>query len=162
MVPLSITVLDIGFEANGNRYVSTSVPRSCGHQLRVVLRSFKAHVSTQERNSVSLYESKPRNTAKRGYKFKLFRSRIEFRFCDGSFRSLGALPIRIPTPDRFFIEQRFDVVNEDTPMFLGLDLMDPASMYADNVDNKLVNKTLQDSMPIVRKLGHMYFKWPSA
>lgn len=64
----------------------------------------------------------------RGCKLKLLRSRIEFGFGDGSFRSMGALPIRIPTPAGSFIKHRFDVIKADKPMLLGLYLMDSATM----------------------------------
>lgn len=37
---------------------------------------------------------------------KLGRSRIEFRFCDGSYRSLGSLPVRMPPPDRYLLSKR--------------------------------------------------------
>ena len=89
-------------------------------------------------------------------------SRIEFRFGDGSFKSLGALPIRIPTPNGSFIEHRFDVVEADIPMLFGLDLLDSALLYANNVDNLLVNERLNYSIPVVRKFGHMYIEWDSA
>ena len=72
------------------------------------------------------------------------------------------MPIRIPTPQGSFIEHKFDVVDADIPMLLGLDLLDSAGMYADSVDNQMVNKVLGYSMPIVRKFGHMYLEWPAS
>lgn len=98
----------------------------------------------------------------RNLRFKLLPSRIEFRFGDGSFKSLGPLPIRIPTPNESFIEHRFDVVNADIPMLFGLDLLDSSSLYVDNVDNVIVNKKLGYKMPIARKFGHMYLEWPAS
>ena len=95
-------------------------------------------------------------------KFKLLPSRIEFRFGDGSFRSLGAIPIRIPTPNGSFIEHRFDVVDADIPLLFGLDLLDSAGLIVDNVNNCLENKILGYTMPIVRKFGHLYLEWPAS
>ena len=96
----------------------------------------------------------------RDIKLKLLPSRTEFRFGDRSFRSLGAIPIRIPTPNGSFIEHRFDVVKADVPLLLGLDLLDSSGLIVNNVNNCLENKILGYSMPIVRKFGHLYLEWP--
>ena len=44
-------------------------------------------------------------------------------------------------------------------MILGLDLPESHELYANNVENVMVNKILGYSMPIVRKYGHMYLEW---
>ena len=94
-----------------------------------------------------------------GCKLKLWPSRTEFRFGDGSFKSLGALPIRIPTPECSFIEQKIDVVKADIPLLLGLDFLDSSGLIVDNVNNQLENKIFGYKMPIVRKFGHLYLEW---
>lgn len=78
----------------------------------------------------------------RGCKIKLLKSNPDFRFGDASFRSMGPLPVRIPTLDSSFIEHKFYVVDAEIPMLLGLDLLDLAGIYANNVKNVIFNQKL--------------------
>jgi hypothetical protein len=55
----------------------------------------------------------------------------EFRFGDGTFQSLGSIPVRIPTPEGKFIKIEMDVVQADVPMLIGLEILDLESLIPD-------------------------------
>lgn len=93
-------------------------------------------------------------------KFKLTPSNIIFRFGNTYFKSMGTLPIRIPTPDYSFIHLEVDVINADIPFLLGIDVLDNQQMYADNTENKLVSKRYGWTLPIIRRNRHLYITWP--
>ena len=94
-----------------------------------------------------------------GVPFKKRPSMTAFRFGDGTFQSLGSIPVRIPTPDGKFISIEMDVVQADVPMLIGLEVLDRERLIPDNVANKL--RSLEDgwSLPITRKYGHLYVEW---
>ena len=48
-----------------------------------------------------------------------------------------------------------DVVAADVPMLLGLDVLDREKLIVDNVDNLLVSKLHDWTIPITRKEGHL-------
>jgi len=96
---------------------------------------------------------------KLGKKFHPKQSKFAFRFGNEVFASLGTIPVRIPTPDGSFLGLDMDVVEANIPMLVGLDVLDREKLVADNVQNKLVAKHRGWSLPITRKLGHMYVEW---
>ena len=94
-----------------------------------------------------------------GCKFKHKPSRTFFRFGDGCFSSIGIIPVRIPCPDGSFIHFNIDVVQEDVPMLIGLDILDREKLVADNVSNVLSSKRFGWELPITRKDGHLFLTW---
>lgn len=52
-----------------------------------------------------------------------------------------------------------DVVDINVPLLIGLDFLDEHKMYVNNTTDMLecVNKGIQ--VPLVRKLGHLFFEW---
>jgi hypothetical protein len=94
-----------------------------------------------------------------GISFRTEPSMTAFRFGDGTFKSLGLIPVRIPTPDGKFINIEMDVVKADVPMLIGLEVLDRESLIPDNVENKLRSKENGWNLPITRKHGHLYLEW---
>ena len=94
-----------------------------------------------------------------GFKFKFSPSRTFFRFGDGCFASLGTIPVRIPCPDGSFLHIDIDVVAADVPMLIGLDVLDREELIVDNVDNLLVSKRYDWTIPITREEGHLFVTW---
>lgn len=47
------------------------------------------------------------------------------------------MTIRIPTPENSFLEFDVDVVNEDIPLLVGLDISDRHGLIADKVEKML-------------------------
>ncbi len=81
-------------------------------------------------------------------------SNASFSSSDGSHTSIGAMLVRIQTPDRSFIVVDFDVVKADVPVLIGLDLLDNYSLVRNSVKTELQSKLQGWSMPLTRKLGH--------
>lgn len=74
--------------------------------------------------------------------FKLSPSNTIFRFGNGKQRSLGKIPVRIPTPIGTTLFRNVDVVAADVPLLLGFDFMDEQGrgIYVDNTTNEDVCK----------------------
>lgn len=75
-------------------------------------------------------------------------------------KSLGAMTVRIPTPNHSFIAIVADVINADIPFLIGLDTLDAFGLFVNTVTNQLECPSLQWKIPLVRKFGHVYFNWP--
>ncbi len=82
------------------------------------------------------------------FSYVLTNSQTTFKFGYGCYDSLVQLFMRIPTPNGSFIERKFDVVKADTPMLIGLDMLDAEGIYANNVVNKLIFPKLNWNVPI--------------
>lgn len=82
-----------------------------------------------------------------------------YRFGGSRHASIGTLTMRIPLADDFFMELSVDVVDVNVPLLFGLDTLDKFHMYANTVLNRLVCEAYSVSVPLVRKLGHVYFVW---
>ena len=54
-----------------------------------------------------------------------------------------------------------DIVRPDVPFLLGLDILDKEGLVANNVMNQLQSLKYNWSLPIERKLGHMFVSWES-
>ncbi|GAB0498186.1 hypothetical protein MMPV_009527 [Pyropia vietnamensis] len=67
--------------------------------------------------------------------------------------------MRIPLTEDFFIELSVDVVNVNVPLLFGMDTLDKFRMYANTVLNRLVCEVYSVTVPLVRKLGHVYYVW---
>ena len=74
-------------------------------------------------------------------------------------RPLGSIEICIPTPGNSFFPVQVDVVSADSPLLLGLDLLDDCRIYFSNVKNLLCFPDINWEIPISRKLGHAYVEW---
>jgi hypothetical protein len=92
-------------------------------------------------------------------RFRTKPSLTAFRFGDGVFKSLGCIPVRIPTPDGNHIKMDMDVVQANVPMLIGLEVLDRECLVADNVENKLRSTKHGWSLSITRKYGHLYIEW---
>ena len=82
-----------------------------------------------------------------------------FRFGDGCFPSIGTVRIVIPTGTSEVLRLTVSIVDADVPFLLGLDTLDAARAFVDNVDNVLRFKDKSITIPLVRKLGHVYLEW---
>lgn len=82
-----------------------------------------------------------------------------YRFGGSRHASIGTLTIRIPLADDYFLELTVDVVDVNVPLLFGLDTLDKFHMYANTVLNRLVCEAYSVTMPLVRKLGHVYYVW---
>ena len=87
-----------------------------------------------------------------------------FRFGDGCFPSIGTICIALPAGSKALRPLTINIVAIDIPFLLGLDELDKARMYVDNVDNVMRFKDADFTLPLTRKLGHIYLTWilPSA
>ena len=86
-------------------------------------------------------------------------SNAAFRFGDGTHKSLGIIPVRIPTPISGYLHIDVDVVRPDVPLLIGLDVLDQEQLIPNNVENQLESRLYGWSIPIIRKLGHLYITW---
>ena len=80
-------------------------------------------------------------------------SNSAFRFGDGTHKSLGTIPVRIPTPNSGYLHVDVDVVRPDVPLLIGLDILDQEQLIPNNVENQLESRLYGWSIPITRKLG---------
>jgi hypothetical protein len=93
-----------------------------------------------------------------GCKFRTTPSRNQPRFGVDCQQSLGILSIRLPTHDSFLVIN-VDVVPVDVPFLVGLDVLDAFGLTVDTVENTLKAPKSGWSIPLVRKLGHVYLEW---
>jgi len=90
--------------------------------------------------------------------YRLTPSNYSFRFGDGLHASLGSITINIPTPNGRYITGEVDVISADVPLLFGLNLLDTEGLVANNVVNEL--QCIEGwTLPITRKLGHLYLQW---
>jgi len=98
-------------------------------------------------------------------------STSSFRFGDTVVKSLGMVELALKTPaPRRPIAVLLDIVPVDVPALLGLDVLDAEALYADNVTNRLVHRSITSnrggsqkyhdvwSVPLQRHDGHLYAK----
>jgi len=91
--------------------------------------------------------------------FELLPSKEGFRFGKGSTKSMGILEMRIPIPNKQFIQASVNVVDTQIPFLVGLDMLDEFGIMVDNVDNVLHCKKENWKAPLVRKFGHIFYEW---
>jgi hypothetical protein len=72
---------------------------------------------------------------------------------------MGTLEIRIPTPNGGFLPVNVDVISINVPFLIGLDFLDREGLNCLTVENKLTCLKDNWSVPLERKLGHVYWKW---
>jgi hypothetical protein len=94
-----------------------------------------------------------------GIPFNPRRSPHSFRFGSDVQRSLGTIPIRIPTANGAYLPAEVDVVNIDIPFLLGQEFLKKESLYADTVDDTLVCKSSKWQVPLEHKFGHIHYDW---
>ena len=73
--------------------------------------------------------------------------------------SLGYIEVCIPVCDGQALNYRTDIVDAPIPMLLGLDVLDKYAIFANTVTNELIFAREGWSIPLVRKLGHVYLEW---
>lgn len=95
-------------------------------------------------------------------KLNLAPSPYTFKFGDGSRHSLGHMTFRMPSDQNSFISLSIDVVDADIPLLIGLDVLDKANIYVDNVHNRLVHGSGKWFLPLERKRGHLFLPWTTA
>ena len=84
-----------------------------------------------------------------------------YRLGGCSFDTLGAVSIRLPIAEDYFLPLFVKVIALNVPFLLGLDIMDRYRMYVNNVTNHLVCVNEGVAVPVVRKYGHIYLDWGS-
>jgi hypothetical protein len=94
----------------------------------------------------------------KGVKFKPKPNGNKYRFGADKQESLGSIPIVFPS-SKGNHELDIDVVSTDIPFLVGLDTLDSLGITADTVMNVLKCPGDEWSLPLVRKLGHVYLEW---
>lgn len=82
-----------------------------------------------------------------------------YRFGGGRHPCVGTVALRTPIIDSFMISTVVDVVAINVPLLLGLDFLDAHNMYVNNTTNRLVCVNEGIQVPLVRKMGHIFFEW---
>lgn len=94
-----------------------------------------------------------------GQRFALRPSHRRFKFGETAVKSLGSCNIEIPTPGGI-VEVRTDVVNQDLPFLIGLDVLDSERLNVLTVTNELEcvqsGRSMGWMMPVVRRGGHVH------
>lgn len=91
--------------------------------------------------------------------YKLSPSQTRFRFGNGLQRSLGTIPVRIPTRVGSILFRDVDAVAADVPLLLGLDFMDYEGLCVDNNIDEVICKRDGWSDKLTRKSGHLIWTW---
>jgi hypothetical protein len=91
-----------------------------------------------------------------GIPFKLNPSHSIFRFGQDPHASMGTLEIRIPTSNGGFLPVNVDVISIYVLFLIGLDFLDREGLNCLTVENKLTCWKGNRSVPLERKLGHVY------
>ena len=91
--------------------------------------------------------------------FKVKRGNTIFKFGNSFHKSYGIVEIRIPIPSNFYLPILSDVVNADIPLLIGLDFLDKAKIYVNNLTNKLICPSQNWSLKLERKFGHLLLEW---
>lgn len=74
----------------------------------------------------------------------------------------GTIVVRILTPDNSFLSLRIDIVEDDVPFLLGLDIMDRERLVANNVLNRIESYAYGGHIPITRQFENLYVQWPAS
>lgn len=82
-----------------------------------------------------------------------------FRFEVDRQKSKGMLPIRVPVPDGSMMILNVYVVPVDVPLLIGPDILDNFKLIVNTVDNTLDSRLAGWSIPLHRKIGHIYLPW---
>ena len=96
-----------------------------------------------------------------GIDFKLTPSLQRFCSGEGMARSIGRLPIAVPTPTDI-ITIWVDVVHSNIPLLIGLDSLDKYGLQVVSVTNEVESVHQQWRIRPQRKHGHIYWEWPMA
>jgi hypothetical protein len=94
-----------------------------------------------------------------GIPFALSINERVFVFGVDKWNSLGIRHMRLPAPNNSLIMLEVDVVLTNVPMLLGLDVLDKFGLCADTVHIVLHCTAEYWTLPLVRKLGHVYLEW---
>ena len=82
-----------------------------------------------------------------------------FRLGGSDYDTIGAVSIRLPVANDYFLPLIVNVIVLNVPFLLGLDTLDLHRMYVNNVTNRLVCVDEGVAVPLVRKFGHIYLDW---
>ena len=93
-----------------------------------------------------------------GIDFNPVPSRTIFRFGKGRSTSLGRIPFIISTPQNM-LTIWVDVVQQDIPLLIGLDVLDKYSLQVLSVLNELECVRENWRLPVHRKHGLIYWEW---
>jgi len=83
------------------------------------------------------------------------------RLRGSDYDTIGAVSIRLPDADDYFLPLIVNVMALNVPFLLGLDTFDLHRMYVNNVTNRLMCVDKGVAVPLVRKFGHIYLDWGS-
>lgn len=86
-------------------------------------------------------------------------SQASYRFGDKSYRSIGTLHIRMPVTEMCFVDAYLDIVEADVPFLLGLNILTQLKAHLDFDEDTMSPKFEGWSLPLTRKLGHVYNVW---
>jgi len=84
-----------------------------------------------------------------------------FRLRGSDYDTIGAVSIRLPVANDYFLLLVVNVIALNVPFLLGLYTLDLHRMYVNNVTNRLVCVSEGVAVPLVRKFGHIYLDWGS-
>jgi len=82
-----------------------------------------------------------------------------FRLGGSDYDTVGAVSIRFPVANHYFLPLTVDVITLNMPFPQGLDTLDFHRMYVNNVTNHLVCVNDGVAVPLVRKFCHIYLAW---
>lgn len=91
--------------------------------------------------------------------FKITKSDRQYKFGNIRYRGLGDIVIRLPVSNDHFAEVKAEVVDVDVPFLLGLDALTQFEVILNFGENTVVSKCDGWSLPLKRKLGHVYIEW---
>ena len=92
-------------------------------------------------------------------KLRKSNPRRVFVFGGKKIASLGSMRVQIPVCDDRILSFTIDIVEAPIPMLLGLDVLDHHAIFANTVTNELIFAREGWSLPLTRKMGHVYLEW---
>ena len=138
MDEIDIHVLGVDFESFQGACIDT------GAQLSVVgLSQAKAYF----------------NYVSNRFEMKKPQFKKSFTFGDHKERSIGRIDVLIPISSGDYLAFEADVVNLNIPLLMGLEILDRCKLVIDVCKNELLCPERGWSLPLTRKLGHIYIEW---
>lgn len=91
---------------------------------------------------------------------RLGETKRTYRFGDERHVGLGTINIDIPVSGSHYVKVVAEIVDVDVPFLLGLDVLTHIRAILDFNEDRLSGKFDDWSVPLVRKMGHLYVEWP--
>lgn len=83
-----------------------------------------------------------------GFKFKAKKNSNKYKFEEDK-QLLGAKVILMPNKGHSIIKFNVDLVAEDVPLLIGIDVLDKCIIYPNTVENKLFRPELDFDIPLL-------------